>query len=893
MNHLTAAFAIALSSAALALSAGEPKTVFAHYMTCFSSSNGMYEREIALAQQYGIDGFALNCGEWQRNGKDGKLIDSRYVSNADRIYRAAKKAKTGFKIFMSPDGNRNAWIGQNFKNMAIRYYKHPNQFHYNGKPLLSGWGGKIEVYEEFVPQLKKAGYDFTVVPSMNVSRNTMLASSDLIVRQLFQKGSILDGIFTFICDGSTRDQLISNAERTFAAKQTGRIHMSGACPAYNSSNVRDYRGALGYAMMWEGIVNDQPELVELVTWNDYQEDSNIMPHRWSPQNNTAAEKDLFDRDESFLDITSYYADYYKKGTRPEIRQDKVYLTYRNRSKHLTKVYDPKTKQWRDYRMPPGFIDQMHDDLQDAVYVTGFLKDDADITVTQGGKTAKGKLKKGISNFEVPMEPGTTPQVVVSRDGNELIRFSGRRMLIAKETENNSRTLGPHSANRVWISGAVAGSAEKTFSAEQAKLNSAELKKGQLHFSPGGSAEWMLNEFIPGSFAVRITYANPEKEEARLTLYAVPKTEEKRGEASIQPSYFPVYLPPTGGELRTTSFLWTVTKDAKALLLRKDTPNTPAEKKLGYNFADYGNAGIVKIELVRNRLFKSEPKANDLPELVKLPGGEFIMGGKSNPPEDQRGFFGKLFTSVPEAVSEPDEFPAKKVKLSPFALGKYEVTNKEFEAFMPEHRDYRSAYSWRDREPVIYVSWFEAARYCNWLSKKHGLTPAYNETTWEINRKADGFRLPSEAEWEYAASGRGENRLYPWGNAKMEPKHGNISFDSMSTSPILSSKTGGGVTIVGSFPDGASRDGIMDLAGNAAEWCSDYYNINPFDKTENPIDERKSPYRSIRGGSWGYYGMTQRTKDREFNNPGYPGYIYIGFRLALPEAGIKKLEQKGK
>ena len=72
------------SAAALSLSA-EPKTVFAHYMTCFGNSVGGYEREIKLAQQYGIDGFALNCGEWQKTKKDGSLLDSRYVGNADRL----------------------------------------------------------------------------------------------------------------------------------------------------------------------------------------------------------------------------------------------------------------------------------------------------------------------------------------------------------------------------------------------------------------------------------------------------------------------------------------------------------------------------------------------------------------------------------------------------------------------------------------------------------------------------------------------------------------------------------------------------------------------------------------------------------------------------------------
>ena len=92
--------------------------------------------------------------------------------------------------------------------------------------------------------------------------------------------------------------------------------------------------------------------------------------------------------------------------------------------------------------------------------------------------------------------------------------------------------------------------------------------------------------------------------------------------------------------------------------------------------------------------------------------------------------------------------------------------------------------------------------------------------------------------------------------------------------------------MGSYPEGASRDGVMDLAGNVAEWCSDVYHYEPCHETVDPLDERppksaRATYRSIRGGSWGYYGMSQRVCDREFNSPRYPGYIYLGFRVVRP------------
>ena len=94
--------------------------------------------------------------------------------------------------------------------------------------------------------------------------------------------------------------------------------------------------------------------------------------------------------------------------------------------------------------------------------------------------------------------------------------------------------------------------------------------------------------------------------------------------------------------------------------------------------------------------------------------------------------------------------------------------------------------------------------------------------------------------------------------------------------------------VGAYPAGASRDGAMDLAGNVAEWCSDWFQYYTKEPKTDPCQQSPSPYRSIRGSSWDYYGCPIEAADREFNNPKYPGYIYLGLRVVLPEAGWKKL-----
>jgi formylglycine-generating enzyme required for sulfatase activity len=84
---------------------------------------------------------------------------------------------------------------------------------------------------------------------------------------------------------------------------------------------------------------------------------------------------------------------------------------------------------------------------------------------------------------------------------------------------------------------------------------------------------------------------------------------------------------------------------------------------------------------------------------------------------------------------------------------------------------------------------------------------------------------------------------------------------------------------------------MDLAGNVAEWCSDWFQYYTADGQTGPCNQTPSPYRSIRGSSRDYYGYPLEAVDRECNNPRYPGYIYLGLRIVLPQAGLRKWHQK--
>ena len=203
----------------------------------------------------------------------------------------------------------------------------------------------------------------------------------------------------------------------------------------------------------------------------------------------------------------------------------------------------------------------------------------------------------------------------------------------------------------------------------------------------------------------------------------------------------------------------------------------------------------------------------------------------------------------------DERPAHRVWVDCFALGTYQVTNVEYDVFVQStshatapHRN--DANFDHPDQPVVAVSWFDALSYCDWLRSVTGRR----------------FRLPTEAEWECAARGGAEGKLYPWGDA---PPRSRPDYDSRWIH--------GPERRAGGAPNGY---GLYDICENVHEWCSDWYGRDYYAMSpeRNPRGPESGSRRVSRGGSWRHQVKISRCAARSSIPPALQ-YADYGFRVA--------------
>ncbi|MBP7201285.1 MAG: SUMF1/EgtB/PvdO family nonheme iron enzyme [Mesotoga sp.] len=232
--------------------------------------------------------------------------------------------------------------------------------------------------------------------------------------------------------------------------------------------------------------------------------------------------------------------------------------------------------------------------------------------------------------------------------------------------------------------------------------------------------------------------------------------------------------------------------------------------------------------------------------VRVSGGSFLMGNVSEKSFD-------------------NESPVHVVDITyDFLISKYETTFAQFDEFCEQTvREKSSDNGWgRQNRPVIFVSWWDATEYCNWLSSKAGFPPAYNSSGYLIDGKGEvtsspskavGYRLPTEAEWEYVARGAdlSKTTLYSGHDEPDIVAWYNINSD-WKTSEVGAKQP--------------NEIGVFDMSGNVWEWCHDWYASYPYLEQTDPCVFSEGNYRVIRGGSWHDFEKYLRVSARSGYTP---------------------------
>ena len=339
----------------------------------------------------------------------------------------------------------------------------------------------------------------------------------------------------------------------------------------------------------------------------------------------------------------------------------------------------------------------------------------------------------------------------------------------------------------------------------------------------------------------------------------------------------------------------ITRETMRLTGGKQRPyqNGSIVSELYYSLAprsDSPRAGPVSVAGGTGVSAPRRPDPSPPPAMPALPAGPFTMGS----PQAERDRVGY-------------QEPARRVNLSAFYLGSREVTAGEFRRFVEEtgyrtsaeqaggafaynetkgEWEFRAGADWRrpgfrqaDDHPVVNVSWFDAVAYCNWLSEKEGLKPAYTisgeKADWD--RNADGFRLPTEAEWEYACRAGTASPFSTGTRISTAQANYNGNFPYFNGNPGLFRKA--------TTPAASLRPnpwGLYDMHGNVGEWCWDFYGsfkeetVNT--ETENPAGPDSGAHRVNRGGGWDSAAKYLRSAARSSEFPETAGGS-LGFRLA--------------
>ena len=391
------------------------------------SNGATLQNDVRAALELGLDGFAIDAF----SGNQAKGLMSAFIVAADSI------GATTFKFFLSADMSLN-FSAAEIIDVMQQFGANPHYLKINNHPLLSTYGGgslgNVWWQDKVLSPLKEKGMTVTFIPYFDRPNPNADDPSYENWGKVLQNFPSVDGLFNFLVPGST--PFSSNDERighhwwstieadealSRAVHDSGKLYMATYMPYYwavchPARQYMEHQGGRGMDNWWSSIIrNQKPDIVQIVTWNDYSESTFIQPTRIPATKfpGIGSQPHL-----GYYELLKYYISWFHAGTPPRIVKDGFFVFYRLHPKDAHAGNDASACS-----LGPIPSHQRWGKIEDAVYVTSVLTASSDLVVRFGGTQRMYPLTAGKHELEVPFGIGT-PTFELWRGGKLLAKLKG-------------------------------------------------------------------------------------------------------------------------------------------------------------------------------------------------------------------------------------------------------------------------------------------------------------------------------------------------------------------------------------------------------------------------------------------------------------------------------------